>query len=86
MQRSEFHPLDGTRRRDESIGLADAGLASRPGTQGELGSGLGLVLGLALAGAREMKDTSLKNLKDVRAYTQMTILGSVPLLENDFSC
>jgi hypothetical protein len=31
-----------------------------------------------------MKDTSLKNLKDVRAYTQMAILGSVPLLENDF--
>ncbi len=37
-----------------------------------------------IAGAREMKDTSLKNLKDVRAYTQMAILGSVPLLENDF--
>ena len=32
---------------------------------------------------REAKDTSLKNLKDVRAYTQLTILGSVPLLEND---
>ena len=41
-------------------------------------------LGLVIAGAREMKDTSLKNLKDVRAYTQMAILGSVPLLENDF--
>ena len=39
---------------------------------------------MVLAGAREMKDTSLKNLKDVRAYTQMAILGSVPLLENDF--
>lgn len=49
-----------------------------------MGAGLGLVLGLVLAGAREMKDTSLKNLKDVRAYTQMPILGSVPLLENDF--
>ncbi|MBV8841535.1 MAG: hypothetical protein JO307_01880 [Bryobacterales bacterium] len=48
-----------------------------------LGAGIGLLLGLALAAAREMKDTSLKNLKDVRAYTQMTILGSVPLLEND---
>jgi hypothetical protein len=33
---------------------------------------------------REMKDTSVKNLKDVRAYTKMPILGSVPLLENDF--
>ncbi|MEO5923341.1 MAG: hypothetical protein ABIR70_05890 [Bryobacteraceae bacterium] len=49
-----------------------------------VGAGLGLVLGIVLAGAREMKDTSLKNLKDVRAYTQMAILGSVPLLENDF--
>jgi len=47
------------------------------------GTGLGLVIGLFLAGAREAKDTSLKNLKDVRAYTQLTILGSVPLLEND---
>jgi polysaccharide chain length determinant protein (PEP-CTERM system associated) len=49
-----------------------------------IGAGLGLVLGVVLAAAREVKDTSLKNLKDVRAYTQMAILGSVPLLENDF--
>ncbi len=49
-----------------------------------IGSGLGLILGLVVAGAREMKDTALKNLKDVRAYTQMAILGSIPLLENDF--
>jgi polysaccharide biosynthesis transport protein len=47
------------------------------------GAAMGLVLGLVLAGAREAKDTALKNLKDVRAYTQLTILGSVPLLEND---
>jgi uncharacterized protein involved in exopolysaccharide biosynthesis len=49
-----------------------------------MGGALGLMLGIVLAGAREMKDTSLKNLKDVRAYTQMPILGSVPLLENDY--
>ena len=48
------------------------------------GAGVGLVLGFLVAGFREMKDTSLKNLKDVRAYTQMAILGSIPLLENDF--
>jgi uncharacterized protein involved in exopolysaccharide biosynthesis len=48
-----------------------------------LGTALGLFVGLVLAGAREVKDTSLKNLKDVRAYTNMTILGSIPLLEND---
>ena len=47
------------------------------------GAGLGLIVGLFLAGAREVKDSSLKNLKDVRAYTQLPILGSIPLLEND---
>jgi polysaccharide chain length determinant protein (PEP-CTERM system associated) len=44
---------------------------------------IGLAIGLVFAGAREMKDTSLKNLKDVRAYTKLPILGSIPLLEND---
>jgi len=48
-----------------------------------IGTGIGLIIGLCLAGAREMKDTSLKNLKDVRAYTQLPVSGSVPLLEND---
>lgn len=47
------------------------------------GTVLGLFVGLVLAGAREVKDTSLKNLKDVRAYTKMVVLGSIPLLEND---
>nr|AUN37723.1 lipopolysaccharide biosynthesis chain length determinant protein [uncultured bacterium] len=49
-----------------------------------IGAGIGLLLGIVIAAAREAKDTSLKNMKDVRAYTQMAILGSVPLLENDF--
>jgi len=48
-----------------------------------IGTGVGLLLGLCLAGAREVKDTALKNLKDVRAYTQLPVLGSIPLLEND---
>ena len=43
----------------------------------------GLILGLALVAMRELKDTSLKNLKDARLYTQLSILGSIPLLEND---
>ncbi len=47
------------------------------------GIAIGLVIGIFMAGIREMKDTSLKNLKDVRAYTQLTVLGSIPLLEND---
>jgi polysaccharide chain length determinant protein (PEP-CTERM system associated) len=49
-----------------------------------IGAALGLLFGIVIAGALEMKDTSLKNLKDVRAYTKMAILGSIPLLENDF--
>jgi len=36
-----------------------------------------------LVALREVKDTSLKNLKDARLYTQLSILGSIPLLEND---
>jgi len=44
---------------------------------------IGLGLGVFLAAAREVKDTSLKSLKDVRAYTGLPILGSVPLVEND---
>jgi len=47
------------------------------------GGGIGLVLGLFIAGLREMKDASLKNLKDARAYTNLPVLGTVPLLEND---
>lgn len=48
-----------------------------------IGTGIGLIVGLCLAGALEVKDTTLKNLKDVRAYTQLAVLGSIPLLEND---
>jgi capsular polysaccharide biosynthesis protein len=46
------------------------------------GTLFGLMVGLVLAGAKEMKNTSLKNLKDVRAYTNLPILSSIPLLEN----
>jgi hypothetical protein len=49
-----------------------------------VGTCIGLAFGMTVAGAREVQDTSLKNLKDVRAYTQLTVLASVPLLENDF--
>jgi polysaccharide biosynthesis transport protein len=77
------------RKQGEFLELLDP--ASLPTTPTEpkrpviisLGAGIGLLIGFVFVGAREMKDTSLKNLKDVRAYTQMAILGSIPLLEND---
>jgi len=46
------------------------------------GAAISLLLGLALAGVQEAKDTSLKNLKDVRAYTNLPVLCSIPLMEN----
>jgi len=78
------------RKQGETLELLDP--ASLPMTPTEpkrpmiigIGAGIGLLLGILIAGALEMKDSSLKNLKDVRAYTQMAILGSIPLLENDF--
>jgi polysaccharide chain length determinant protein (PEP-CTERM system associated) len=48
-----------------------------------IGFGIGILLGTFIAAAREMKDTSLKSLKDARAYTNLPVLGTVPLLEND---
>ena len=78
------------RKQGETLELLDpASLPQNPAQPNRpldisLGAALGLLLGVVIAGAREIKDTSLKNLKDVRAYTQMAILGSIPLLENDF--
>lgn len=46
------------------------------------GTAIAFIVGLALAGLQEAKDTSLKNLKDVRAYTNLPVLSSIPLLEN----
>lgn len=47
------------------------------------GTAMGLLVGIFIGGAREMKDSSIKNLKDARAYTNLAVLGTVPLLEND---
>jgi len=76
-------------KQGETLDLLDP--ASLPQTPTEpkrpvivaVAAAIGFAVGLMFAGAREMKDTSLKNLKDVRAYTKLPILGSVPLLEND---
>jgi hypothetical protein len=43
-----------------------------------------LFFGFIITGVRELKDNSLKNLKDARLYSQLPILGSIPLLENDW--
>ncbi len=48
-----------------------------------IGVGSGLMIGILLTAFKEINNTSLKNLKDVRAYTQLPILSSIPLLEND---
>lgn len=77
------------RQQGETLELLDP--ASLPQTPTEpkrpviigVGFAIGLVIGIMLAGAREARDATLKNLKDVRAYTQLNILGSIPLLEND---
>jgi succinoglycan biosynthesis transport protein ExoP len=78
-------------RRKQGEGLEILDSASLPDTPTEpkrpmiiaLGPVIGMALGLLIVAIREVKDTSLKNLKDARMYTQLAILGSVPLLEND---
>jgi hypothetical protein len=46
------------------------------------GAAVSIILGFGMAFLQEAKDTSLKNLKDVRAYTNLPVLCSIPLLEN----
>jgi polysaccharide chain length determinant protein (PEP-CTERM system associated) len=88
-QSSEIATEVEKRKQGETLEQLDAAsLPSRPTYPNRpmiigAGSFMGLIAGLALAAVREMRDTSLKNLKDVRAYTQLAIMGSVPLLEND---
>ena len=86
---ADTHKAMVTRKAGENLEVLDpASLPEQPTSPNRwlicgIGLGLGIVIGAAMAGFREMKDTSLKNLKDVRAYTQMQILSSIPLLEND---
>jgi uncharacterized protein involved in exopolysaccharide biosynthesis len=46
-----------------------------------VGASLGLLLGLCLAGLREMRAGALRNVKDVVAYSELPVLGSIPLAE-----
>lgn len=76
------------RKAGENLEVLDpASLPEQPAEPNRLliagmGIGAGLALGVVLAGIKEMKDASLKNLKDVRAYTNLPVLSSIPLLEN----
>jgi polysaccharide biosynthesis transport protein len=87
---SEMATAQEDRKLGETLDLLDpASLPQSPAQPNRwliigTGTGLGFFLGLVLVGAREVKDTSLKNLKDVRAYSRLTVLGSIPLLEDDF--
>ena len=67
----------------DSASLPATPVAPKRRTMIPVGAVVGLVLGIVLVAIREVKDTSLKNLKDARLYTQLSILGSIPLLEND---
>lgn len=77
------------RKQSETLELLDAANTPQQPTEPNrymiVGAGvaIGALIGMFIVAAREMKDTTLKSLKDVRAYTQLTVLGSVPLLEND---
>ena len=76
------------RKAGENLEVLDpASLPEQPAEPNRLiiaaaGCGLGLVAGLMLSGMKEMKDSTLKNLKDVRTYTNLSVLSSIPLLEN----
>ncbi len=43
------------------------------------GTAVGFVLGLCLVGLRELRDSALRSVKDLNAYSQLPILGSIPL-------
>ncbi|HEX4230572.1 MAG TPA: GNVR domain-containing protein [Bryobacteraceae bacterium] len=89
LQRSAISMDMESRKQGESLEVLDQ--ASLPETPTKpkrsmiipSGAVLGLLVGIVLIAIREVKDTSLKNLKDARLYTQLSILGSIPLLEND---
>jgi polysaccharide chain length determinant protein (PEP-CTERM system associated) len=89
MQQSEIATDLENRKQGETLEMLDqASLPERPSEPKRhqivlFGLGGGLVVGGLLVFAREVKDTTLKTLKDVRAYTRLAVLGSVPLLEND---
>ncbi len=67
----------------DQASLPSSPAAPKRGMMLPMGTVAGLALGIVIVAIREVKDTSLKTLKDARLYTQLTVLGSVPFLEND---
>jgi uncharacterized membrane protein YdcZ (DUF606 family) len=47
-----------------------------------IGTGFGLLLGLCLAGVQETRNRALHNVKDIRAYSPIAVLGNVGLFES----
>src|SRR5208337_5046671 len=46
-----------------------------------IGTSLGLLAGLCLAGAKETRNRAVHSAKDIRAYSGVTVLGDIPLFE-----
>jgi uncharacterized protein involved in exopolysaccharide biosynthesis len=46
-----------------------------------VGTSVGMLLGLCLAGVKEVRNRALHNVKDIRAYSQISVLGSIGLFE-----
>jgi polysaccharide chain length determinant protein (PEP-CTERM system associated) len=67
----------------DQASLPDTPTAPKRGLIIPIGFFAGLFFGVIITAIREVRDDSLKNLKDARLYSQLPILGSVPLLEND---
>ena len=46
-----------------------------------IGTSLGLLLGLSMAGVNETRNRALHNVKDIGAYSQISVLGNIGLFE-----
>ncbi len=47
-----------------------------------IGSGFGLLVGLCFAGVKETRNRALHNVKDIRAYSPIAVLGNIGLFES----
>jgi len=47
-----------------------------------IGTSLGLLAGLCLGAVKETRNRALHSARDIRAYTQIAVLGNIPLFES----